>query len=154
MAFVFVRRLKPNGILFYQGLATGILFSLILFVFLIISVEIEILTAIKDAFFLFTLIYIFIFTIPTTVDRAYSVEMLNRLAKHDNGLSEEEINSAYIEYFLKKGGVKKRIQEQYKTGTIINNERGKYVLTSKGRAFTWAFRLTALLFNCGSNLEK
>lgn len=148
LAFAGLRQLDPKGILFYQGVAVGSLIAAGLCAFLILSDSTSVLQACKDSLLTFCLIYMFVFTVPTTVDRAYSVEMLNRLASSGEGLSETEINAAYVKYFVERGGVEKRLKEQLETGTI-RERNGKFVLTRTGRFLTRAFHVTAVIFKCG-----
>lgn len=148
--FVSIRHVMPQGIVFYQGVAVAFVIGVAQFIFQIYWMQHAKPEALKDAFLSFLLFYSFIFTIPTTVDRAYSVKMLNRLAEAPAGLDRNEIGAFFVKGFLAEGGVDKRLVEQKATGSI-KEENGRFVLTPLGRFLEASFKLTQVVFACGEN---
>jgi hypothetical protein len=146
LAFIALRHAMPGGIVLYQGTAVGFLVSVPLWFYL--KSRCGGLQAFKDSLLTFVLIYSFVFTVPTTVDRSYSVKMLNRFATEGRGLTEKEISDEYVRYFVSGGGVERRIKEQTGTGSIQKDASGQWVLTPRGRFLVWTFRLTEVLFAC------
>jgi len=145
LAFIAVRHIDEGGIVLYQGILTGGVVAGGLWIFLRRGGKANSLQNFKDALLSFCLIYCFVFTVPTTVDRAYSVRMIDKIAEANDGLSESEIGATYADYFSHDGGLNKRIREQITTGTI-KEEQGRFVITPMGRLLTVAFRLTASVF--------
>ena len=147
LIFIGLRHMVPGGFLLYQGIAVGVAVALGQ-LFFQRGRRASLLQAFKDSALTFLLIYAFVFTIPTTVDRSYSVRMLNRLAASSAGLSTEEIGRSYSQYFSEGGGVEKRLREQIATGTIREKDE-RFVLTPVGRFLSWTFRGTETIFACG-----
>ena len=148
--FSAVRHIQPTGILFYQGLTVGAVISLVQFLYARSvgggSVG-KSMTPGKDAVITFLLIYAFVFTIPTTVDRSYSVRMIGHLAEWPNGLSRAEISQRYTDDFVGAGGVDKRLMEQTATGTI-HKQNDRYVLTKVGMILAKLFYSMEVVFDC------
>jgi hypothetical protein len=146
MVFVAVRHARPEGIVFYQGVVIGFFTSLAQFV-----VERRRLLAFgeaaKNALLSFLLIYSFVFTVPTTVDRAYSVQMISQLGRSPEGLGRDQINSAFVQHFVTEGGVDRRLAEQMSTGSV-RQRNGRYTLTGMGRVLSGIFRFTQAVFAC------
>ncbi|HEY1091853.1 MAG TPA: hypothetical protein VGE47_12230 [Burkholderiaceae bacterium] len=149
LGFVALRQLWPGGILFYQGLALGLLVAACQCLFLRRRGRAWA-AATKDGWITFLMIYAFVFTVPTTVDRAYSVRMIEQLDHAQLGLSRDEILRFYAEDFARQGGVDKRLREQLATGTLQERE-GRFELTPAGRQLARAFALTRRLFACGQS---
>jgi hypothetical protein len=148
--FIAIRHIQPTGILFYQGLATGAVITVAQFVFVRssrIAKAGRAPTPGKDAVITFLLIYAFVFTVPTTVDRSYSVRMIGHLADAPDGLSRAEINQLYTQDFVDAGGVDKRLTEQSATGTI-HQENGRYMLTKGGAILAKVFYSMEVVFDC------
>ena len=81
LLFVAWRHLQPGGILFYQGCAASVLSA---GAQLIYSLSRHPAlgagdTPWKDALITLLAAYAFMFTVPTTIDRAYSVRLLEQL---------------------------------------------------------------------------
>ncbi len=93
------------------------------------------------------------FTIPTTVDRAYSVMMLLNLHAHPSGMTRIEIEEWFSTSFSKQGSVKKRLTEQMATGTI-NVTNGTYTLTPLGEFLSFSFRSVQFLFNTHTSNQE
>lgn len=146
ISFIALRHLQPDGILFYQGCALGVLIAGIQVVLARLR-KVDWSVSLKDGLLTLLLIYSFVFTVPVTVDRSYSVKMLQHLADAPAGLSRDEVNQNYISEFVRHGGVDKRLMEQQATGTI-EKQNDVYVLTGKGRFLDHAFRWTCQLFAC------
>jgi hypothetical protein len=147
LIFVLVRHLLRSGIIFYQGVALGLCICILQFVLEKRFCHLAATTAMKNALLSFLLIYAFVFTIPTTVDRSYSVMFLNRLAQSPAGLTQGEIENVYVQGFTSGGAVDKRLKEQISTGTI-QEQGGRYTLTAFGRFLSGSFHLTQELFAC------
>ncbi len=147
VSFLALRHVQPDGILFYQGIMVAVLVSLAQGIVAWKRLHEPVSTASKDAMLTFLLTYAFLFTVPTTVDRSYSVRMLEHVADSPRGLTREEVGRFYVQEFLENGGVDRRLTEQQVTGTLVERD-GKYVLTRKGEALTVAFRVTCVAFAC------
>lgn len=139
--FATYRKLDPSGIVFYQGIAITAVYSAAL---LLIQRDAE---AIKNIIIFCLITYSINITLITTVDRAYSVKMILWLNQNAEGLTQSNIDDLFINQFIREGGVEKRISEQLRTGNIIRDEHGKYIITNKGRAFAYIFDLTRRLFS-------
>ena len=146
LSFLAWRHLQPAGILFYQGVASAVLASLLQLAFALVR-HTRWSVAFKDTAITFLLAYAFLFTVPTTVDRSYSVGMLLRLAQAPGGMSREDVSRLYVEDFVNRGGVERRLKEQQATGTRVERA-GKFVLTDEGDALVTAFRVTCAIFVC------
>ncbi|MES2355167.1 MAG: hypothetical protein V4568_12355 [Pseudomonadota bacterium] len=145
--FIIVRQIQPEGIIFFQGLALGIIVAVIQCVIASQRFRTPIAIATKDAAFCFLLIYSFVFTIPTTVDRAYSVKMLAHIGDDPTGLNAHEIQQWFTSDFLERGGVQKRLDEQTKIGAIAQ-DGGRFHLTQLGSLLDNTFKLARRIFAC------
>jgi hypothetical protein len=139
----------PQGILFYQGLACAFACSLAQWAVARHRARAVGPAVTKDALLTFLLAYAFMFTVPTTVDRAYSVRMIQQLNQSRDGLSRAEMEDWFARRFIGEGGVERRVREQLATGTL-REEQGRFVLTARGRWLAWAFGVTQRLFNCSA----
>lgn len=147
-AFSALRHLDPEGILFYQGIGLGALLTLLQLILSRYALREPLFLAAKDALLSFLLIYSFLITVPTTVDRSYSVRMIEQLAAAHSGLTHDEISQLFVSDFIQQGGVTRRLHEQQVTGTLREHD-GRYYLTLKGRILAYLFRGTDALFDCG-----
>lgn len=152
LAFVALRQLHSGGILFYQGMGLGLLLAALQVLVVRWSGRQKLGAALKDGLISFLLIYAFVFTVPTTVDRAYSVKMIGHLAQAPQGLSKEDVGRLYVDDFVRQGGVDKRLREQLATGTLQEQD-GRYTLTPLGRALAWSFAQSCRLFACAEPLR-
>ena len=132
--------------MFYQGVALALIVSIALF--LMTARRSAITVAAKDALLVFLLIYAFVFTVPTTVDRAYSVRLIQELDHRKDGMTSAEVAEWFSADFSSGGAVKKRLNEQRMTGTIVESGDGRQHLTAWGRFLAWTFRVTAVAFAC------
>ena len=142
-----LRHINPSGILFYQGVITSIVVAFITFLVLWKYKKRCLPEAGKDALFSFLLIYSFMFTVPTTVDRAYSIKMLDHIGQAKDGLSKNEIQQWFTDDFLLHGGVDKRLDEQAVSHTIENVD-GQYKLTPWGQFLNTTFKWARTIFAC------
>jgi hypothetical protein len=147
VSFIALRHLQPGGILFYQGCALAVLTATAQVAVARARFRQGWSTTIKDAMTTLLLIYAFVFTVPVTADRSYSVMMLKHIGEAPGGLSRDEVNRRYISEFVDRGGVDKRLVEQQATGTIAR-QGDAYVLTARGRMLDQAFRWTCRVFAC------
>jgi len=145
--FIALRHVRPQGILFYQGIGLALLVGCLQFALDWKRRAVPRPQGAKDALLTLLLIYCFVFTIPTTVDRAYSVKMLLRMGEAPAGMSQEEVAHMFVNGFLREGAVDKRLKEQAATGSIEEHD-GRYTLTASGRFLERAFRLTQAIFAC------
>lgn len=145
LAFIVVRWLFPGGILFYQGVGLAVVAAA-----LFAAVSWDAPGVGRDALLLFLLLYAFVFTVPTTVERAYSVRMLLRIDASPRGLTRDEIGRMYVDGFLAEGGVDKRVSEQVATGSIADHD-GRLRVTPFGAALARAFRAAQRLFAADQN---
>ena len=145
LAFIALRHTYPRGILLYQGVALALVVSVALF--LIEARHSAAVAAAKDGLLAFLLMYAFVFTVPTTVDRAYSVKLLRELEHRTDGMTSAEVAQWFSTEFLAGDAVRKRLHEQKVTGTIVEAD-GRQHLTAWGRFLAGSFRVTALAFAC------
>lgn len=147
LLFIALRHIKPEGILFYQGIGLAVLVAAAQFALDRNRRKLPRSQAAKDSLLTFLLAYCFVFTIPTTVDRAYSVKMLMRMEEAPHGMSKDEVATMFANGFLEQGAVDKRLKEQAATGSIQEHD-GRYSLTATGHFLDRAFRLTQAVFAC------
>lgn len=145
--FVVLRNLNPQGIIIYQGVALGVLVSVVQFALARFLKRSTRSVALKDAMITLLLIYDFVFTVPATADRSYTVRMLRHLAGAPRGLSRDDIGQFYVVDFVDRGGIDKRLMEQQASGTIVQRN-GVYFLTPTGKAINNTFRWTCYAFSC------
>lgn len=144
------RNLFPEGILFYQGVVLAFLTGVLQGGWTFWRREPGA-TPWKDAAIGFLLAYSLMFTVPTTVDRSYSVQMLNLLAQMPEGATINELAGHFATRFVQHGGVGRRIQEQVATGSVVVDPvTGVVRLTQWGQVLTWLFMLDCRLFSCRS----
>ena len=139
------RHVLPDGILLYEGIGIAVLSAIGVYLLGRKSGT----ASWKDASLVFLLTYAFVFTVPTTVDRSYSVRMIEMLASSPNGATEEEIAKMFREYFDKGGAVDRRLHEQMATGSV-KHEGNRYVVSNVGRFLAISFSITRRIFHCGS----
>ena len=144
LAFIAIRHAQPTGIMLYQGVVVGVFVSFAQFFMERRRVP-GTGEAAKNALLTFLLIYSFVFTVPTTVDRAYSVKLLMALGQSPAGLTRDQINDLFVHGLIAEGGVDKRLIEQTSTGSIRAND-GRYSLTRTGRFLDASFRLARVVF--------
>jgi hypothetical protein len=145
---VLVRQVWPDGILFYQGVALSALAAFGLLAWRMRATDArDGGESFKDALLVFLIAYSFMFTVPTTVDRSYSVRMLSMLDQSAEGLSVGELGERFNAYFADEGGVERRVGEQRASGTILLE--GETVrLTPWGQFLTSVFRFNCVVFRC------
>lgn len=145
------RHTWPSGILFYQGAALALLVGVAHGLYALMRPgRGGVVTPVKDATITCLLAYAFMFTVPTTVDRSYSVRMLQLLATSPQGLDREALNRHFAEQFVRQGGVERRIVEQQATGSVaMQGER--VLLTERGRWLARLFDLSCDAFACHRN---
>ena len=136
VSFLLWRNFYPDGVLFYQGLILAFIVSTLQFI-----VQVKFMTgssAFKDSLLTLLICYSFMFTIPTTVDRSYTVKMLIELQNYPQGVSLQQIESHFSGEFITKGGVEKRLFEQSLTGSLVATDSG-YRLTPFGNFLAGSF---------------
>jgi hypothetical protein len=147
MLFVAWRHMQPEGILFYQGVALAVAVAVAQLVLMMGLVKSPWRPAMKDTLLAFLLIYSFVFTVPTTVDRAYSVSMLGQLERVPEGMTRPQIEHWFATHFQAQGGVEWRLREQIATGSVAEAQ-GRYTLTPLGRLLARSFSLLQTVFAC------
>src|SRR5436305_1351221 len=100
LIFILIRHLLPQGIVFYQGVGVALAVGMAQFLIQTFWMHNAAPDVLKDVLLSFLLSYSFVFTVPTTVDRAYSVKMLNRLAEAPAGLDRGDIGAFFVKGFL------------------------------------------------------
>jgi hypothetical protein len=150
LTLALVRQIWPNGILFYQGTILALLHALThAFVILLTKKNTQRLSPSSSSLIVLLMSYTFMFTIPTTVDRSYSVYMLNQIATSPNGLKEEALRQDFKALFVDGGALDRRIEEQLATGSIIRD--GEQIkLTPWGNFLTKSFRFFCVTFSCSA----
>jgi hypothetical protein len=143
------RHAAAGGILFYQGIAIAAVAGIGLALALRLRGADGRTTPLKDGLLTFLIVYAFVFTVPTTVDRSYSVRMLQKLDASSSGLTRDELTGFFMRDFIAEGGVDRRLREQTRTGTIVPlGER--WQLTPEGHWLNRAFEATCAAFVCES----
>lgn len=145
----------------YKGIFLLFIISLILLITLIILKKIILKDmSIKDIIIillLFTSVHLYIFCmVPVTIERAYSVFMLNEITKLDNQtITLEYTEKLFIENYVRNNeALQKRFNEQIVTGTITEVSPNTYKLTNKGNFIVSLFHFFNKLYNVNSNLLK
>jgi hypothetical protein len=144
-----VRHVWPDGILFYQGLTLAVATALLQW--LLAGLIGHSVVAGKDALITFLIAYAFMFTIPTTVDRAYSVRLMVQLSDHPQGMTRPELEHWFSHEFA-ADGVRRRLTEQLATGSIEERD-GRYKLTRRGQQLVTAFTAVQELFSTHSTAQ-
>jgi hypothetical protein len=144
------RHLVPGGAMFYQGIAVAVVFAGLHRMVTARNSSIRSAEANKSALLVLLLVYAFVFTVPTTVDRSYSVLMLRRIDGAPTGLSRDQLVAHFANEFASDGAIDRRLREQAVTGTVVHTE-GHWRTTALGRGLTKAFDATCFLFRCETN---
>ena len=144
--FISLRHLQPSGIVFYQGVLLALLAAAGQALVLRFVRSGSWGLILKDSAFSFLLLYSAVFTIPTTVDRAYSVRMILEIQRTPEGLTRAQIEHWFATDFQSQGGVEKRLHEQLVTGTI-EQEGERYRLTTTGLWLAQSFGVVQSLFS-------
>jgi hypothetical protein len=147
LAFAAVRRAFPGGIMFYQGVMLSVLCGLACLIWARVAARQAVGVALKDGLLSFLLAYSFMFTIPTTVDRSYSVKLINALGATPQGMRREQIESLFAVDFVRGGAVARRIDEQTRSG-IVEQGQDAVRLTPLGRVINRSFELACVVFTC------
>lgn len=139
------RQLQPDGILFYQGVALALATVAAQLAWLRTRPGSTWAASLKDALLGFLLIYSVLFTVPTTVERAYTVRMLLELQRSPDGLTRAQVEHWFATEFQRQGGVEKRLREQAATGSIAESG-GRYRLTPSGQRLAAVFAALRSLY--------
>lgn len=153
LSLLLLRQWWPDGILFYQGLGLACAVALGQWVWTRRGLVNKCQTPGKDALLTLLLCYAFMFTVPTTVDRAYSVRMLQHLANRPGGMTPADLQSWFVTGFAAEGGVDRRLREQFASGNLTEVS-GRWVLTERGRWLVAGFDWIQRAFNCGPGQEN
>lgn len=146
--FVLTRLLQPQGILFYQGLACSLACAIGQGLCGLRWSRAGRIAVAKDALLTLLLAYAFMFTVPTTVDRAYSVRLIQQLASRPEGMNRAEMEAWFAQHFVAQGGVERRVHEQLASGTLQEKGSGRFVLTERGQWLARSFTFFQRLFHC------
>lgn len=137
LALMTWRYFQPEGILFYQGIVVSVIASV--FSFFMWRDK-------REAAIVFLLLYSFIFTVPVTVDRSYSVQMLNLIARSSEGVELSQI----LEVFSgDEAKALRRVEEQIKTGSVERHD-DKIKITFLGEVLAASFGLISHAFSTGN----
>lgn len=147
LLLVLVRQIFPESIIFYQGLILAMVVSVGHVGWNLATRTGNRIDALKDVLIVFLLAYSFMFTVPTTVDRSYTVRMLSTLDAAPDGMKRRELLADFEAHFSTHGGVDRRLSEQQQTGTV-SIEADSITLTPLGRALVEFFRVNCELFRC------
>jgi len=143
----------PGGIIFYQGIGVGFVIGILQLAATSYLCSNSVSNSFKDFLLTNLLIYAYVLSVPTTVDRSYTVRLLRYLSEIPDGANREQIAQFYVSDFVNHGAIEKRLAEQQATGTIVR--RGNmYVLTQTGVVLDLAFRLTCRAYVCQHSLPK
>jgi len=146
--FVLTRHVHPHGILFYQGVVCALACAIGQGLYGLRRSRAGRVVVAKDALLTLLLAYAFMFTVPTTVDRAYSVRLIQQLASRPEGMNRAEIEAWFAERYVAQGGVERRVREQLVSGTLREIDAGRFLLTERGHWLARSFGFFQRLFNC------
>ena len=145
----------------YKGILLLFIVSLILLITLILLKKFILKDMdIKDIIImilLFSSVHLYVFCmVPVTIERAYSVFMLNEITKLENQtITLEYTEELFIENYVRNNeALQKRFNEQIVTGTITEVSDDTYKLTNKGNFIVSLFHFFDKLYNVNSNLLK
>lgn len=144
ICFTAWRHLSPSGILFYQGVACCIIATSVTLLLSIRRSPRQVATICKDAALVFLAAYSFMFTIPTTVERSYTVKMLLELDRR-RVVGRVDMLKWIEAHWRTPDGLSKRLREQEVSGSIESTEQGLR-LTSRGKWLVKAFNVTSEVF--------
>jgi hypothetical protein len=156
LSFVLIRQYSPSEIIFYQGLFTIFLVTIIFLVILFINIKCnQINKFIYDYYVISILLgillsYSFLITIPSLLDRSISLYMI--------GLTQERKKESILQYredfyngfIVKNGAIEKRIREQIVTGNFECFE-DQCSLTKKGKIYYLINSKLVQIFNIDSS---
>ena len=123
--FVIFRKIYPQGIVFYQGLIIIILIFMAaeFFVFFTSASNKKVEKYLVGFIFLFSA-YSFHITLPSLVDRSFSIYMIG-LLKNSPILTIPQIKEAtYSGFFGENNAIARRVDEHIASGNIICNSGG------------------------------
>lgn len=141
------RHAVPGGAMFYQGIVAALLAAGLHRVWSAMRSGARAAAPGRDMILVFLLVYSFVFTVPTTVDRSYSVQMLNQVASAAEGMTRDQLVTHFSVEFASAGAVDRRLREQAMSGTVVKSGN-HWVLTPVGTLLTRAFAMTCLVFAC------
>lgn len=145
LAFILIRRIAPSGIVFYQGLLVAGVAGCLHAALAIKLRGLEV--GLMEGLLAFFIGYSFFFTVPTTVDRAYSVKFLLALDQQGK-MRSVDVKRWFSRHFVENGAVEKRLYEQEASGTLTQDATGEYRLTPQGKLLVRTFDSACRLFNC------
>jgi len=105
----------------------------------------------KDAALVFLSSYSFMFTVPTTVERSYTVKMLMELDRR-SAMHRGEMLEWIEAHWQTSEGLSKRLHEQEASGSIQNTPGGLR-LTKRGELLVSAFRITGQVFGTDRSVK-
>ena len=136
-----LRRIEGSGIVFYQGLAVSLFLVIFLYRRNVFS---------SNAVIFLLITYSLNMTIVTTVDRAYSVRLIEFLSRSNHQVSIKQMETMFQEEFVKAGAIEKRLGEQKSSG-IIKCVDGECYLTSFGYFINKCFSIVRVVFSLEKN---
>lgn len=141
VAFLVLRHGWSNGILFYQGIASSMLGGGVTLGISAFSKRFTTSQIVKDSLLVFLASYAFMFTVPTTVERSYTVRLLEELDVRGS-MSDADALEWMNQHWSSDDGLRKRLTEQSASGSITRIG-GRISLTPRGRMLVRAFRTTS-----------
>jgi hypothetical protein len=139
------RHAIPGGILFYQGIVCSAFGSLLTLWLGLRQAKRFQIVHLKDTALVFLAGYALMFTVPTTVERSYSVKLLEELATRGS-MTNTELLSWIEAHWRTESGLSKRLSEQVTSGSIVGVD-SSFRLTTRGETLVRAFRISANIFN-------
>jgi len=141
------RHAVPGGAMFYQGIVAALMAAGLHRVWAARRSGVHATAPGRDMMLVFLLVYSFVFTVPTTVDRSYSVRMLNQVAGAAQGMTRDQLVTHFSVEFASAGAIDRRLREQAMSGTLVKTG-DHWVLTPVGKLLTRAFATTCAVFAC------
>lgn len=135
--FSVLRYTDGDGIVFYQGISLSLILGLIIYFS-------------QKSFHLAAFFVVFTYSINltaiTTVDRAYSVKLIEWMGNSTNPTTINEMEKMFQYNFIQTGAVRKRVVEQISSGIFVC-EGEECQLTRFGKLIFECFSLTRKIFN-------
>jgi len=145
--------LLTGSVLFYRGLillaVTAILVTIMLAI--LWRTSYRGLIGVRDILLVVSLLVsvnvVFFTHLPVTADRSISVFILAHMNRAAGPLTSGQIADSVVQdYFLDRGAIAKRLDEQVVTGTIVRSG-DDYVISEEGRWLIGLYELIARVFN-------
>ncbi len=157
LRFPIIKKLFP--IYTYKGFSCIIITAICLIFFLLYIKKYKIVDIdFKDiiiSILIFLLVHLLAFgMIATTIDRSFSVFLLNQISISNNQtITLEETKKLFIDKYVENHrAFEKRFDEQIAIGTVVETSENEYKMTNKGNMIVMLFKIFNSIYNIQSEL--